>query len=283
MNQTWYSLYLPMNDSESVAGALRALLEARGFRPYDPFPGGTGTPTGLRESVRQFVAPAQNGWVRVLGQPAETILPAFSQETGLPVIYAWLTEKSGGLAVFREGERLDDPKAFQSYLRPDSSPEQLELAFEGKLPVPVLDSDEPLATGIGADALPPDVRRFAKDKGVDECQASRLFKKLSASLFGKLGGGGESKKEQEQARALVMGGKLDLWNSLHGQRVRAIAGLLTLPDNWRLPTWETVRDAYHVHRLRERSPRMPLLPGDKEALNAVPDALSYLPVYLGLS
>ncbi len=65
------------------------------------------------------------------------------------------------------------------------------------------------------------------------------------------------------------------------QRVRAIAGVLRLPDNWRLPTWETVRDAYQVHRLRARNPRMALMPGDKESMEAVPDALDYLPVYMG--
>ena len=42
-----------------------------------------------------------------------------------------------------------------------------------------------------------------------------------------------------------------------------------------------MRDAYQVHRLRQRAPRLMLMPGDKETLDAVPDALDYTPVYLG--
>ena len=50
---------------------LRSALEGAGYAPYDPFPGGTGTPPGLAQWTRLFVAPAQDGWVRVLGEPDE--------------------------------------------------------------------------------------------------------------------------------------------------------------------------------------------------------------------
>jgi hypothetical protein len=136
---------------------------------------------------------------------------------------------------------------------------------------------------MGADDLPPDIRQLAEEKGVDSRRVGNLFERLARSLFGKLAGedDSEASEEQAQARELVMGGGRDIWNSLPGQRVRAIAGVLALPDTWRVPDWDAVREAYHVHRLRERAPRMPLMPGDKEAMDAVPDALSYLPVYMG--
>jgi hypothetical protein len=41
-----------------------------------------------------------------------------------------------------------------------------------------------------------------------------------------------------------------------------VAFMFEKRENWRLPALETVRDAYQLHRLRERNPRMPLMPGD---------------------
>jgi hypothetical protein len=284
MNLTWYCLYLPRLDSEQVAEALRSLLAAQGYQPYDPFPGGAGTPPGLRAMVRQFVAPVQEGWVRVLGQPHEAILPDLSTQLGTPAFYGWLTGESGGFALFKDGARHDDPSAFEAYLRPEKDAGLLQQAFAGKLPVPVVESGGPLVAALGADALPPEVRQLAQDRGVDSKKADRLVKSLTEGLFGKISrqSEGAEQDEQDQARALVTGAGHDLWNSLPGQRVRAIVSVLNLPANWQHPTWEAVRDAYQVHRLRQRSPRMALMPGDKEAMSAVPDALSYSPVYMGL-
>ena len=54
-----------------------------------------------------------------------------------PVLSAWLTEANGGLAVYQDGARHDDPAAFESYLRPNVDPGQLPRAFAGKVPVEV--------------------------------------------------------------------------------------------------------------------------------------------------
>lgn len=278
-NPPWYSLYLPVTEAQPVVEALRSLLTAEGYAAYDPFPGGTGTPPGLKETLRQFAAPVQDGWLRLLGQPAERLLPNLSTAVAVPILYAWLDEQSGGFALFSSGSRREDAAAFEPYLHPDHSPDELRSAFEGKLKVAVLDGDSSAAE---AGTLPPELHNFAQQQGVDDKQANKVFERLSASVFGKLGKSGEgSKEEMAQARAVFTGGAQDPWNSLNGQRVRAIASVLRLPGNWRLPTFETVRDAYQVHRLRERSPRMLLMPGDKEAMQAVPDGLSYIPIYVG--
>jgi hypothetical protein len=274
----WHTLYLPITDSQGVAGALRSLLESQGYRPYDPFPGGTGTPPDLTDMVRQFVTPDQDGWVLVLGEPAAALLPDFSRAVNVPVLHGWLTDETGGFALYRKGMRYENAAAFESYLRPGSLPDDLRQAFAGNLRVPPVGSSGPAV--VGGDALPTEIQQLAEDKQVDPKQANKLFEKISGSLFGRLGGGAAS-PEQDQARAVLMGAGRDRWNSLDGQRVRAIAGVLRLPDSWRAPDWDTVRDAYHVHRLRQRSPRMHMMPGDKEALKAVANALDYLPVYMG--
>lgn len=280
MSDTWHSLYLPLADAAPVAEALRSLLEAGGFRAYDPFPGGTGTPPGLREMVRVFVAPPLDGWVRVLGEVPADLIPALGERLGVPVLHGWLTPDDGGFALVRDGARHTDPAALADYLAPGKSPDLLRRALAGELPVPALDGDQPPVVALGMDALPPDLQALARQKNVNPDKAARMFEKMSGSLFRKAGGGADS-DEQAQARAMMMGQQQNVWNSLAGQRVRAAAGVLKLPANWRTPTQAAIRDAYQVHRLRERSPRMALMPGDKETMQAVPDALAYSPVYFG--
>lgn len=275
---TWYSLFLPNADSEKVARSLREVLAAHGYKAYDPFPGGTGTPTKLTETIRQFVAPTKDGWVRILGQPAEELLGEFSELIALPVIHGWLSDDDGGFALYERGKLQDELSALESYLRRDKSPDLLSRAWEGKIPVEVLESESPPVAVVNMADLPPDIQQLAAEKDVDPKKANKLAERLSASLFGKLQG---SKEEQEQAREMLKGGGRDNWNSLNGQRVRAIASVLDLPENWRLPALETVRDAYQIHRLRQRNPRMPLMPGDQAVMKAVRDALDYHPVYMG--
>lgn len=289
MSQTWYSLFVPVTDAEPVIAALRSLLAAHGYATYDPFPGGTGTPPGFTHTVRLFAAPPQDGWLRLLGELDEALQIEFSAAVGHPVLSAWLTGAGGGIAVLEGGERRDDPVAFGPFLRVGVDPERLPQAFAGEVPVEAVDRAEPPAVVLGADSLPPELQQFAQQQGVDSRRASKTFERLSSSLFGRLARGGETNdgddddpaSEQAAARAMFAGGGHDIWNSSHGQRLRAVAHVITLPGNWRVPAWETVRDAYQVHRLRQRSPRMALMPGDKEALDAVPDALDYVPVYAG--
>jgi hypothetical protein len=277
MSQNWYRLFVLSNDAAHVATALRTPLEARDYVPFDPFPGGTGTPPGLTETVRLFVAPPQRDWVNVLGEYPVDLLPDFNREIGAPVVYVWLTEDDGGLTLYQDGARRDDPTAFAPYLRPGQPPDVLPRAFAGEIKVAVLESDQPPVAVLGADALPPELQQLAQDQGADPVKASKMFQKVSNKLLKRMGSG----EEQEQARAMFMGGGQDIWNSLNGQRIRAILSLLTLPDNWRVPSLQTMRDAYQVHRLRQRAPRLMLMPGDKETLETVPDALDYTPVYLG--
>jgi hypothetical protein len=282
MSQPWYSFYL--SPSDGIGEAIRALLTQQGFLPFDPFPGGTGTPNGLKETVRYFVAPAHDGWVRVFAaQPADHLLPDLSTALAQPVLYSWLTDQAGGMVLFAQGEDHDEAAAFEPYRRPNRTSEDMTKAFAGDLAVPAIESKEPPVAMIGLDSLPPELQERVKEK-VNPKQANKLMDKLSGNIFNRLGKeAGESKDDQELAREMLAHAtpQHDSWNSLNGQRLRAIASVLTLPDNWREPSFEALRAAYQVHRLRQRSPRMPLMPGDKEALQAVPDALDYQPIYMG--
>jgi hypothetical protein len=282
MSQTWYRLFIPHTDSAAITDALRTVLAAQGYNPYDPFPGGTGTPIGLTEMVKLFVAPPEDEWITVLGQFPEESLLDLHQALDAPVIYGYLTDDSGGFVLFADGTRYDDPAAFEPYKRASVTSDALQDAFAGKLAVEAIEGEGPPVMAIGADSLPPEIRQLAEDQGADPAQAGKLFEKMSGKLFKRMSKQtGATRDEQAQAQAMFMGGGQDAWNSLNGQRVRAIISVLTLPDNWRTPSQDAIRDAYQVFRLRQRAPRMPLMPGDKEAMDAVPDALDHTPVYMG--
>ena len=262
---TWHALYAPLDDAAPVVTALQTALNARGYAPYDPFPGGSGTPPHLRQTVRLFIALARDGWVRVLGVPDEDALPDVQQRLGVPLLYAWLSSEGGGWALFADGSRQETPDAFSPYLAEGRTRDELRTAF----------AHTTADTTQSTDALPPELQALARAQGVDARQTEKLMGRLGRKLLGRF-----QDADEAQAQALL-GGAPDLWQSAAGQRVQAIAALLRLPKNWRSPDWQQVRDAYHVHRMQSRHPHMAALPGDDEALAAVPDVAAYTPLYLG--
>ncbi len=278
MSDTWTSLYAPTSDAAAVIEHLRAVLAGAGFTSYDPFPGGTGTPPGLSHVVKLFVAPAQEGWVRILGELDDARLASLctdlSAALDVPLLCAWLSADSGGFALYRGGQRYEDPGAFEPHRHPDHPVDHLRDALAGKRLAGPLDTS--------SSTLPPELQQLAQEQGVDARKAGKLVDRLGGNLFGRLAGessGGGA--DQEQARAIFAGGGRDIWNSLSGQRVRAIAETLALPANWRVPDLDAVRDAYQVHRMRQRYPRMAAMAGDREALDAVPGVADYVAVYMG--
>ena len=263
----WHTVYAPLEDAAPLVTALEAALSAQGYAAYDPFPGGGGTPPHMRQTVRLFVAPARAGWVRVLGAPDEAALPDVQQRLGVPLLYAWLNAEGGGWALFADGARHETPDAFALYLTPGHTLDALRAAFALR----AADTPSPADTG----ALPPELQALAREQGVDARQTEKLLGRLGHKLLGRF-------RDADEAQAQAMlGGAPDLWQSADGRRVRAIAALLRLPEDWRAPDWQQVRDAYHVHRLRARHSRMAALPGDDEALAAVPNVADYIPLYMG--
>lgn len=274
MSARWHALYIPLEDADRVEAALRAALAGLGYQPYDPFPGGTGTPPGLADLVRSFVAPPGEGWTRVLGEIDAAALPALSAALNAPVLEGRLADGEGGFAVWRAGVRDPSADALAAFLRAGRSRADLDDALR---PLPTLTGQR-----SSGSALPPEIAQLAEARGVSTRQADKLVSRLSGNLFGKLNrqAGGAEDDAQAQARALLAG-QTDVWAAPAGQRLMAIAAALALPANWRAPDLDAVRDAYQLRRLRERTPRLPLMPGDQQVLDAVPDAFSYRPVYMG--
>lgn len=280
MADSWHQVYILTSDQASVGHAVIEALAQHAYSPYDPFPGGTGTPPGFKHLVRHFVAPPTAGWVRLLGAPDEQSLPdVLTALTGLgPVIVAWLGDGTGGIGAFRDGQI--DPAGLSAFVRPGVSAADLERLTKQ----PHTGEVQPQPDRQGA--LPADLERLARERNVNPGQAARLVNRLTATLFGKLDrvSGGEAGAMYNQARATVRaprGSDQPEWEREAGQRLAAIVALLTLPASWRTPDFDAVRDAYQAARRRRRNPEAVLLPDEREALRAVPDALAYLPVYCG--
>ncbi|MEP7285077.1 MAG: hypothetical protein ABI947_04835 [Chloroflexota bacterium] len=274
MADTWHTLYFRTDDTPAVIVALVDALQQSGYQRYDPFAGGTGTPPGLQTLIRHFVAPAQDGWVRVLGTPDPDLLPSLS--AGFPMLHAWLTDTDSGLEVYSNGAL--DEQGLNVYLLPGNTIEQLARAQQGSRPSLVDRTEERLP-----DLLPDSVQQMARDYNVKPEQASKLMDRLTGQLFGKLDrkSDGEASTMQTQARALLAGTGQINWNSPAAQKLKGLASVLALPANWRDPDFDMLRDAYQVARRLRKSPNAQLMPDEQSALKAVPQAIAYEAIYVG--
>jgi hypothetical protein len=272
MTVSWTSLYLPCEDG--IAPAFQESLTALGYTLYDPF--GLVPGKAYTQSVRLFVAPPASGWTRVIGEPDTRQLPSLSKRC--LCLYVGLTGKDAQIEVFVDGEQVKPQTALVPYLREAYSPGDLQRALHSaSISLTEKPEDEvPQMLVLPLDDLPEEVRDMAGQ--VNPGQAQKMFERLSGTLMKKVSPGGNT---ADEARMMLAGNVPD-WNSVGGQRIRQLMTCLTVPDNWREPDFVTLRDAYQVHARRQRKPDARLYPGDAEAMQRVPNALDYTPVYGGL-
>ncbi len=247
---TFSSLYLP--GANNAAETIRTALAALGYTFYDPF--GLIPGKAYPQAVRLFVAPARGGWTRVLGDPDPALPPPLSQTA--PCLLVALDGSDARIEVYANGEPSSPETALASYL---ASPDCLDRPLASEASGAALG-------GVALDALPDDVQALAQR--VDLKQAESMFARLSGNLAAKTGGDPGNLLRQPD------------WDSTGGRKIRALMDCLNIPD-WRAPDFVTLRDAYALHKRRQRSPNATLYPGDAEALAAVPDALTYTPIYAG--
>jgi hypothetical protein len=129
------------------------------------------------------------------------------------------------------------------------------------------------APTVGGVTLPPEIEALAK--GVDPAAAQKMFQRISTDLFAKAGGDAAQAAQFASQTAAVD------WSTPAALRLIRAVGMTTLPANWRTPDFATLRDAYALHARRKRKPSAALYGGDQATMNAVPNALDYIPVYAG--
>ncbi len=264
MSNPWYSLFLLSDQFDEVAQTLRGIYQNLGWTPYDPFPGGLGTPFSLKVFSKGFVLPSNSKVVRIVSEGAfpEEIL--FSLSETQPVLFGWLTATEGGWQVIHEARAHATPEAFVPFLKAETTVEEFSRALAGSLPVPLAEQSS---------NLPPDVEKLAEK--VNPKQAEKLMERMSGGIFNRLGGDAS----KNEAQAFLKGG-ID-WNSDAGRKVRAAASVLALPSNWREPAYVQTKDAYQAVRALARNPKATLTAGEQDARRALPDAASFKPIYMG--
>jgi hypothetical protein len=251
---SWSSLYLPCADN--VVETLKDALKALGYQLYDPF--GLIPGKAYPQAVRLFVAPAREGWTRIIGELDADLLAPLSQIA--PCLQIQLDGPNATIAAYENGSSVAPSEAFAAYIsQPDCIQQALDLA--------VVSKNDTLGA-VALDMLPGDVQNLAQK--VDLKQAGKMFNRLSGNLAPKSGGDASANDLLRQPE----------WNSLGGARIAALMNCLRVA-NWRDPDFVTLRDAYALSERRRRSPKATLYPGDAETMAAVPDALSYTPVYAG--
>ncbi len=255
----WHSLYLHSPDPAGVIGTLAESLQSEGYTRYDPFGLMPGRAYG--HSVKLFVAPPADGWVRVIVSPENP--PSASQLQAVShyamALNVVLDGTTARISAFHSGAEADLITTLAAALRPQTSPDCIHAALS--IATAEKSSDDASFQAMAGGA---------KDANMRE--AKRLFEKLSKNYV--------PREEREMARALI-NDSVAQWHSVGGRRIRALMDCLTVSANWREPDYVTLRDAYQLLNRRRRNPNAMLYPGDAEAMDTVPDALDYTPIFAG--
>ncbi len=266
MSTPWNSLYCPSEDTEAIVHSLRESMLASGYQAYDPF--GAFPGKSYTRTVRLFVAPPQAGWTHIIGESDAEQIAALSQLT--TCLYVQLNGWQPTITVYTDGRPTSHLDGLNAFLREGRSPSDLKAVLD--------DAIGPGETTGRAgtsvfDVLPDDVGGLAAQ--VDKRSAEQMFNRLSGQLMKKVGG------RAEAAQALVNNSNVPDWNSSGGEQIWRLMNCLTIPEDWREPDFDTLRDAYTLHVRRQRNPNAHLYPGDKEIMAGVTNALDYIPVYGG--
>lgn len=265
MTISWDSLYLPSANQERVATTLKKCLQDLGYKLYDPF--GVLPGKSYAQTVRLFVAPAVEGWVRIIGSPDPRLLMPLSAAGAC--LHVALDDDQAVIHTYARGGPRPTDKVLESWLRQGCDLRRLQhILVAEDFPAEV-----EAENGV-FDNLPDDIQALAGQ--VDRDQAQKMFDRLSGGLMQKVGGA----QATEAAHDLI-GGNAPNWNSPGGRCIHALMRCLSVPDNWRDPAFDSLRDAYQLHCRRQRKPDARLYPGDEQAMQRVPDALDYVPVYGG--
>jgi hypothetical protein len=251
VTERWSSLYLQTSDAAAVRDALVSAASAAGYTAFNPFSGVPGR--SYPQAVRLFVGPVRGGWVRVLGEPDPALLPAVSALA--PLLWASLEAKQAHVEAWANGSAGTVESVFG--LTPPDAPAG-----------PIVTPAKPPEAAVFA-ALPEDIQAM----NANPKQAQAMLNKLSGGLLKKAGG------DQAAALAALQGNPPD-WDSADGRKLAALLAALGIPE-WGSPAFVPLRDAYQLLVRRQRRPDAPLYVGDQEAMDAVPNALDYLPVYAG--
>lgn len=269
----WCNLFLTCADAppapQSVTHALQDALTEAGYTGYNPF--GVMPGRSYLQAVRAFVAPLGESWVRVILENPLPVSVLCMLSVDYVCVQVCLGNDDAQIDVCADGAPVQDiPATLAPYLRDGKTEANLRSALT-QPQITVIDTEP--EEFLDSDTLPEDVRQLAAD--VDNQAFNKMFERVSSRLFDRAGG------DRDKARALVQQASDVNWNTPHGWKVQALMDALSLPPGWRKPSFSALSIAYGLHARHQRKPDARLYPGDEKAMQAVPDALEYTPVYAG--
>lgn len=257
---SWY--LIPDNPIDGIKHALLSI----GYKPYDPFPGGSGSPIGKVTRLRLFISPAVEGWHKILMAYEDTF--PHNLQLALPTLLMAEIVDDEQFQIGVSGQW--GLETLVLYLRPTHSFADMQQAAASPI-------QEAPPTPPELANLPPDIQQLAQQSGVQVVQVDKMMNKMSKKVLRNMAADEET---QAQARAAIKASQGVNWQSAAGQHLRAIMACLTVPEQWYLPDWQSLVNAYQVARQQQR--QIPLLPGDEAMLQQVPNALDYTPLYFYL-
>src|SRR5262249_28071336 len=148
-----------------------------------------------------------------------------------PVVYGHLENDSGEWRVIQNGQSSAEARALGLYLKSNITEDAYARVASGEVSLLPSTSESNDPESI---SLPPDIQQLARERGVNSRQADRLVERMTGQVFGRLNRrtGGEAGALRDEARSLLKGSGPD-WETKAGQRLKALAALLTLPADWR--------------------------------------------------
>lgn len=268
----WNSLFCLLDPSNNLVDCLQETLIQLEYTLYDAFdliPGNS-----YPDTFKTFVAPAKGQWMQILLDDEDVedleLLAEPLSMYGLCLL-AHLDQDDATLKLYQDGSEIDLADGLSNYLLDGKSADDLMRAINGKLPLPLIEADADEQSQILAiNDLPPEMRQMTQ--GISLPNAQKMFKRFTGNFMGR----GDAEGAQEMLNA----DQLD-WNSDGGMKIRGIMSLLIAGDSWLSPDFASVRDAYQRHIRLHRRPNAKLYPGDKQMMDAVPNALDYTPIYGG--
>lgn len=279
----WHSLYLTSNvpfnkeTSAHVAEHLKQQVQDLGYTLYNPF--GIIPGKSYPQAVRAFVAPPQATWIRIIAESPlpDALIQAISADYF--VLSLTLNEDDNHISAYQNGQPVTvDVDTLRPYLKADADPNDLDRALNTPditvLPPENTPQPQVQQVVLPLDALPPEIQAMAKD--LNPKDTSNMFQKMMRNL----GKGNDPTQDEKTKQLMKQAQGLD-WNTPHAAQIRLLMQLLNTPDTWRKPDYVALRDAYSLHQRRQRRPNATLYPGDAEAMQAVPDALDYHPIFAG--
>lgn len=277
----WQHLLLANIAPDDALTAMKNVLENAGYASYDPFPGGSGAPIGKRIRIRAFAAPPSPNWQSIFIAPNDHIdtalLTNLAQSIKTPFVdLRLLSLEEYQITVYEEGSTTTDLAGLVPFLKSGLSLSDIETARHEP---PSSVSNSPSSSN-----LPSELQQFADQQGVQSKHVDKLMGRMTKRIFKKMEkqSGDASDTTQEQAKAMLAGQAQDLLNTPAGQTLCAMMNCLNLPDDWYLPEWKSLVAAYPIARQQQKGNAL-LLPGDEAALQQVPNALDFTPIYYAKS